>query len=189
MSWRTGFLLSLAVNILIIGALAGFALGGGLTRVRGGGAMAMLGQPRAVAAALPQDVRQALRRDLVQAWFETDDERAAWRAANAEVLRELQAEPYDVVETQAALRRQREAGATAMGSFQDSLAQSLAALTPEQRRAVADALTHVRARRERTEDAPLLEEPSDGAAPAPEGTRRERLRERIEERLRERRQN
>jgi hypothetical protein len=40
MSWRVAFLISAALNVLIIGAVAGFVLGGGLTRVRNMGTMA-----------------------------------------------------------------------------------------------------------------------------------------------------
>ncbi|MDX2275351.1 MAG: periplasmic heavy metal sensor [Hyphomonadaceae bacterium] len=143
-SWRTGFFISLAVNIIIIGALLGFVMGGGLNRARGIG-MLTLGEPREVAAALPPDVRRALRRDLVRAWFATDAERAAWRAANEDVARQLRAETYDIEAMRAALRAQREAGGAAMLKFQDELAESLASLTPQQRAAVADALTRVRA--------------------------------------------
>jgi uncharacterized membrane protein len=185
MSWRTGFLISLAVNILIIGALAGFVLGGGLNQVRLAGAIA-LGEPRAVAAALPADVRAALRRDLVRAWFDTDAERGAWRTANADVMRQLEAEPYDVEAMKGALQRQRETGAAAIAKFHNKLAEALADLTPAQRAAAAEALAHARTRLQRSDDAELGAS-GENLAPEGEETRRERMRERVQERLRRRR--
>lgn len=182
MSWRTGFLISLAVNVLIIGGLLGFVLGGGLTQVRNAGSIA-LGQPRELAAALPADVRQALRRDLVRAWFETNAERAAWRAANADVVTQLEAENYDVAAMREALGRQREAGVAAVAKFQEELAQSLAELTPEQRRAAAAALTRLRNRDDRADDGAFSGDDAGEQGQTP----REAIRDRVLDRLRERR--
>ena len=197
MNWRLFFFISAAINVLAIGGLIGFAVGGGFTRdvasIETGPNVA----PRAVMRALPPEVRRELRRDLARAWMDSRDERAAWRAANADVTRLLEAEPYDAAAMEAALARQRASSEAVTARFHNAIAQALPRLTPAQRAQTASALASLRTRdAERAAIEPddmALEaiDPGESAAGedrAPDGSRREVLREKLRERLRERRE-
>ena len=162
---------SLAVNLLIVGAVAG-GLFAGLHLARGGPAAALgerIPGPRAFMAALPGEVRAQLRDDLIQGGTETREARAAARQARVAVFEAMGAEPYDSERVRQAFAHQREADTAVAAAFHDRVAGSFARLTPEQRHAALDALRNAQAQNR------------PGAA-GQGGPIRERLRERWQQR-------
>ncbi|HVZ98746.1 MAG TPA: periplasmic heavy metal sensor [Caulobacterales bacterium] len=144
--WRTLLFVSVALNLLLIGLGAGMFLGGAGRDAAPISAEGRVLAPRAILAALPDDARRPLRRTMVQAWRASAEERAGLRQANAEVLRLLRADAYDAAAMRAALERQRAAAGASTAVFHDAAADAFAALTPAQRRTVADALVAPRQR-------------------------------------------
>ncbi|HVY83810.1 MAG TPA: periplasmic heavy metal sensor [Caulobacterales bacterium] len=141
--WRTLLFISVAFNLLLIGVGVGIILRGEPVTAAGG---ARLTTPRAIMAALPADARRPLRARLIQAWRESRDQRAEVREASAEVIRLLRADTYDANTMRQALARQRTAMSASTATFHDAAADAFTALTPAQRRAVADALVSQRVR-------------------------------------------
>lgn len=194
-SWRLWFFVSAALNILVLGAAIGFVAGGGGRDEAVDVAASQ--SPRQLMAALPPGARTEVRRGLVRAWVAAREQRAALRAAQTEVANRMRAEPYDAEAVREALARQRAASDALVATFHDELAGRLGELSPEQRRAAADALVNWRQARAAVEyGAPgaLGEQPEAApgeplrAVPADREELRERLRERVKERLRERRE-
>jgi len=188
--WRTLFFVSLAVNLLVLGAIGG-ALGSGarlqrqepaesvVTRLPGlGGFM----------AAVPPELRPQVREDLAQSWRETRDLRRAALDARRDAFNAAGAEPYDAAVASAAFERMRSADQAVVGVFHQNMAQALAQMTPQQRAEVLERLRRAPpAAREGV--APIVdgaEAPVRERALTPE--QRENLRERIRERRQERRE-
>jgi uncharacterized membrane protein len=171
--WRTLLFLSVALNLLVIGAVAGaWSAGVRLQREVGDAVVTRMPGPRAFLAALPPETRQ-LRQAAQQA------RRDAFEAAATE--------PYDAERVRAAFARLREADQRAIGVFHDNVIEALARLTPEQRREAMDALRRAAPAR-RQNIAPAA---TEGAAPAQDGadvTERQKMRETLRERRRERRE-
>lgn len=129
---------SLALNLLIVGAVAGALWRGGPARGPEAGASRDFAAPYARALA-PED-RRALRRDLRRAMLANRPERGALAEGYARASAALRADPFDPAALEAALagqaeraRRRQEVGREVMVAF-------LSALSAEERRAFADRL-------------------------------------------------
>jgi uncharacterized membrane protein len=187
--WRTLLFLSVALNLLVIGAVAG-AWGAGvrLQRQVGDAVVARMPGPRAFLAALPPETREIMRAELADSWTESRELRRAALQARRDAFEAAASEPYDTERVRAAFARLREADQRAIGVFHDNVIEAFARLTPEQRREAMDALRRAAPAR-RPAVAPV-DEASEGAAPAQEGAdeERQKMRDLLRERRRERRE-
>ena len=189
--WRAALFASLGLNILGAGAAIGaLASGARLERpalaapAEPDEAPSALRGPRAFLEAAPPQAREALRRDLGRVWRDTKSLREEARAARLALYDAATTETYDAARMRAAFERVREANQSAIAPYHDSLADNLALLNLEERRAAVDAVL-----------APIADGESDGAADA--GLRQDGARWRdlsleerralLRERLRERR--
>lgn len=205
--WRTLLLVSVAVNLLVIGAVAG-ALGSGarLQRQQSPEAVVMrMPGARAFIESLPEDMRAPMRRELAESWRESRDARRVAAQARREAFARVAQEPYDAESVRGAFARVREADQAAVGVFHDRVINALGELAPEDRARAIEALRRAAPAR-RLGAAPATAEGAnalDGGATAGEDgalapmepalspdERREKMRERIlerrEERLRQR---
>jgi uncharacterized membrane protein len=194
--WRTLLFLSVALNLLVLGSVAG-ALGAGvrLQREASESVVARMPGPRGFVRALPPDLRRTMRRELAESWTQSRELRRAANEARREAFTAAAQEPYDAERVRAAFARLREADQAAIAVFHDRVIDAFARLTPEQRAQALQALrTAAPARRQSI--APQEEEnatsaPSatqEGAGEEIEQERRQRLREELRERRRERRE-
>lgn len=185
MNWRVAFLILAAINLLALGAVAGFALNGGFDTLP-----ATMEQdvaaPAAMLRALPPGSRAQVRRALAAGWRDTQAERAAVRAAREETARLIAAEPYDATAVRDALARQRQASERVMARLHEHVASAVADLTPEQRRQLLTALQ----RRVNAEESGIVapEEAESGSEEQRLPATREDRRERFREKLRQRRE-
>jgi uncharacterized membrane protein len=190
--WRTLLFVSVALNLLVIGAVAG-AWGAGvrLQREAGDAVVARMPGPRVFLASLPPETREIMRRELADSWRESRELRREALQARRDAFLAASAEPYDAERVRAAFVRLREADQAAIGVFHDNVIDALARLTPEQRQEALDALRRATPAR-RQAVAPEGTESGAAGTPAAEPrndqARRERLREAIRERRRERRE-
>lgn len=188
--WRTLLFASVALNLLVIGAIAG-AWGAGvrLQREVGDAVVSRMPGPRAFLNALPPETREIMRRELADSWGESRDLRREALQARRDAFAAASAEPYDVERVRTAFARLREADQRAIGVFHDNVVEAFARLTPEQRAEAMEALR--RAAPARRQAIAPSEQAGGGALPAEEGVapeRREEIREKFEERRRERRE-
>lgn len=197
--WRTLLFISVALNLLVVGALAG-AWTAGVRVARDTSdtaAVARLAGPRAFLRALPPETRAIMREELGDSWTQTRDAREAAAQARREAFEAAAEEPYDGSRVRSAFGRVRAADQAVVGVFQNDVIEAFADLTPQQRREVLSALRDAApARRERAS--------ASGEAPGEDATapeqvspeqrqdiqerrqeRRERWRERRQERLRQ----
>lgn len=139
--WRTLLFLSLALNLLIVGAVAG-AIGAGVRVARGapGAAVDRMPGARAFLDALPPETRVKMRREMVESWAETRDLRLAALEARREAFVAMSAEPYDAARVRAAFVRLRAADQAVVGVFHDNVVEAFGELTPEERREALEAL-------------------------------------------------
>ena len=140
--WRTLLLVSGALNLLVVGAVAG-AIVAGVRIERAGPASPpaqMPGAPRVIVAALPAEIRERVGADVAQSYQQSETHRRASAEARHAAYDAAMAEPYDVARVRAAFARMREADQAAVAVFHDSFAQTLATLTPAERRAALDAI-------------------------------------------------
>ena len=186
--WRTLLFVSVALNLLVIGAVAGaWSAGVRLQREVGDAVVTRMPGPRAFLAALPPETREIMRRELTDSWTESRQLRQAAQQARRDAFEAAATEPYDAERVRAAFARLREADQRAIGVFHDNVIEALARLTPEQRREAMDALRRAAPAR-RQNIAPAA---TEGAAPAQDGadvTERQKVRETLRERRRERRE-
>lgn len=190
--WRTLLFVSLAVNLLMIGAVAGAVIAGvRVQRENPEALVARMPGVRAFIAATPAEARSAVRRELVRSWQESRDARQSAIQARREAFAATTAEPFDAERVRAAFARLREADQAAIGVFHNNMIDAFATLTPEQRQSTIEAL-----RAAAPAARPSLMPAEDGAVGAPviapglreqreplsRGERRERLRERWRER-------
>lgn len=189
--WRTLLFVSVALNLLVIGAVAGaFGAGVRLQREASETVVARMPGPRGFLRALPPETRRIMRRELADSWTESRDLRRAAAEARRQAFIAAASEPYDSERVRAAFARLRQADQAAIAVFHDNVIDAFARLTPEQRREALEALrTAAPARRQNV--APQ-EDASEGAAPAAQEesqqTRRQKMREMLRERRRERRE-
>jgi uncharacterized membrane protein len=188
--WRTLLFVSVAFNLLVVGAVAG-AYGAGVRVQRDAPEAAVTRMPgaRAFIVAMPSEATRAtMRRELADSWVESRIARRAASQARREAFDAAAAEPYDVERVRSAFARLREADQAAIGVIHDDVVEAFGRLTPAERRAAIDALRRARPAR-RAALAPAGEQVGEEAAPVRERwqERREEMRERRRER-RERRQ-
>jgi uncharacterized membrane protein len=187
--WRTLLFLSVALNLLVIGAVAG-AWGAGVRVQReiGDAVVARMPGPRAFLNALPPETREIMRGELAESWTESRELRRAALQARRDAFAAAATEPYDVERVRAAFARLREADQRAIAVFHDNVLDAFARLTPEQRREAMEALA--RAAPARRQNIAPADDTGDGAAPAQDdasASERQKMRELLRERRRERR--
>lgn len=129
--WRAITIVSLAVNLLIVGAAVGFFMSRfprGGPDFRGGPPM----QERGLRS-LPENERRDLARALTGAWESAGDLRRAARDAREGARAVVAKEPYDEAAVRKALADMRAADSAVLAHYQDALAASLSTLSAEQR--------------------------------------------------------
>lgn len=193
--WRTLLFISLAFNLLIVGAVAG-AWGAGVRVQRQASDAAVVERlpgPRGFLRALPEETRATMRQELAESWGQSRELRQAALQARRDAFAAVAQEPYDAARVRAAFHRLRAADQAAVGVFHDNVADAFAELTPQQRREALAALRNAAPAVRRSGVAPTEDAAAPAAAaPGPRQTmqerreqRRERWRARREERLRE----
>lgn len=193
--WRSLLFVSVALNLLVVGAIVG-AWSAGVRVQRAGDDRAIVTRlpgPQAFIRELPPETREAMREQLATSWGDSRELRQTAMQARRDAFDAAAQEPYDAARVRAAFARLRAADQAAIGVFQDNVINELGELSPQQRREALQALRRA---------APAVRR--DGVAPVEEGARprvldperredmrerrqerRERWRERREERLRQ----
>lgn len=185
--WRTLLFVSVALNLLVVGAVAG-GWSAGVRLERDGGDSATVSRlpgPGAFLGALPPELRDSMRDELATTWSESREARQAAVQARRDAFAAAEQEPYDAARVRAAFERLRAADQAAIGVFQNNVIDGLAELTPEQRRETLQALRRA-APAVRREGLGRAGERSERPVLTPE--RREDIQERREERRERRRQ-
>ena len=133
---RIALALSVAVNLLIVGLVAGAVLREGGPRGR------MMGDLEfgPFTEALTREDRAALRQAFVQRMPDMRDMRRQMRADFAGLLAALRAEPFDAAALRAVMAGQSARMAERLAVGQDLLLERLEAMTPQARGAFADRL-------------------------------------------------
>lgn len=188
--WRTLLFVSVALNLLVIGAVAG-AWGAGVRveRAAGEAVVQRMPGPRAFLRALPPETREIMRRELAGSWTQSRDLRRAALQARRDAFAAAATEPYDAERVRAAFARLREADQSAIGVFHDNVIEAFARLTPEQRREALAALRSAApARRQAVAPGDDASEGVTQQEGAGEQTERQKMRETLRERRRERRE-
>jgi uncharacterized membrane protein len=186
--WRTLLFVSVALNLVTIGAAIGaFTAGVRLQREAPGAVVDRLPGPRAFMAALPAETRAKVRGEFQRSWEESREARQTAGQARRDAFEAAAAEPYDREAVRAAFSRLREADQRAIGVFHDNVADAFAELTPQERRRALAALRRAppETRRRLAPDDAAIEPDTEDADPP--RTLRE-LREERRERRRERRE-
>lgn len=186
--WRTLLFVSVAFNLLVVGAVVG-AYGAGVRVQREAPEAAVTRMPgaRAFIVAMPsEETRAAMRSKLADSWVESRSARTAAGQARREAFDAAAAEPYDVERVRAAFARLREADQAAIGVIHDDVVEAFGQLTPAERRAAIEELRRQRPARRATL-APAGDQGGEEAA-APVRERWQERREEIRERRRERRE-
>jgi uncharacterized membrane protein len=129
--WRTLTVISLAINLLIVGAAVGFFMS---HFPRGG---PPFGGPRGAQGmglrALPDAERSELARALTGAWQSGGDLREAAQQARQNTRDAVGKDPYDEAAVRKALAEMRAADNAVLQHYQEALASSLGKLSSEQR--------------------------------------------------------
>ena len=136
---------SLALNLLVIGAIVGVAIRGGPPdRHRRGPDN---GLP-AIARALPSEYRDDLRDKLRETWTKSDrrQERDAIRAA---FISAVQADEFDGDAVRALIQRQRDLASGMSENMADILVGVLASMSKEDRAEFAENLQHPRKKKKK----------------------------------------
>jgi uncharacterized membrane protein len=193
--WRMLLLLSLALNLLAVGAVAGaYGAGVRVQREADGGAMVQrMRGPRAFLRALPIDTRAIMRQELADSWIESREARQAAIEARRAAFAAVAAEPYDAARVRTAFERLRAADQAALSVFHDNIAEAFGRITPEQRREALEALRRAApSSRQNAATSVPVETSETALAPGERQTleqrrqeRRERRRARREEGLRQ----
>lgn len=193
--WRTLLFVSVALNLLVIGAVAGGWVAGVRLEREGNDRAVVERFPgaRAFLQALPPETRAIMREELATSWAQSRDTRQAALQARRDAFAAAAREPYDAASVRAAFARLRAADQAAIGVFHDNVVEALGKLTPEQRASALESLRTAAPAARRQGVAPAGER-GDGAVLTPERReeiqerrqeRRERWRQRREERLRQ----
>ena len=151
---RNWLLISLALNVLLLGGLAG----GAALWWREGRDVATMPQTQArglrqAIDVLPDAQRRNLAADLRAARRDNRILVQGSREARGDVLRLLREEPLDVGAVEAALQRARDADFQVRARVESTVVDFAATLTPAQRAALADGLSQQEALRVRRLDA------------------------------------
>lgn len=135
-SLKIALALSLALNLLVVGAIAGALISGGPP----GRAAAPRAEIGALARGLDGPDRRALGRSLRND-AEIRQARAAMRAAGASIREALVADPFDPAALEAAMRSRQDAQAALGARGAAIFAATVATLSPEARDALARRMT------------------------------------------------
>lgn len=133
---RVALAVSVGLNLLIVGLLAGAVLRDGGPRAR----MTDDVQFGPFTEALTEQDRKALRRDFVERMPDMRDMRRQMREDFAGLLAALRAEPFDADAVRALLAGQSVRMAERLQLGQDLLVERIGAMTPQERAAFADRL-------------------------------------------------
>lgn len=133
---KVALIASLALNLLIVGGLAGLALGGGPDRRTGSTRDAVLPYTRA----LSSEDRRALRQGFQRQEGGGGARAGAIMNSYQEALRLLRSDPFDAGAFDAVMQQQGEAAQTRQVQGRQLLTQYLSNLPQEARRAYADRL-------------------------------------------------
>lgn len=189
---RTLLFVSLAVNLLAIGGIAGAFLSGARLQQPAPepeptALVERLPGPRAFMAALPPEARVKIRQDLATSWRESREQRQAAAQARRDAFAVIGEQPFDAARVKAAFEEMRAADQAALGVFHDNIIDTFANLSNEERTAAIEALRAATPAR-RANALPDGEMgPAAGGAIVPgDGTLREKMRERWRERRQQR---
>ncbi|SLN28209.1 periplasmic heavy metal sensor [Roseisalinus antarcticus] len=133
---RIVLLVSLALNLLVVGTLVGSALSG-----RG-----LAPPPRVdfsfgpIGRALDDETRRTLSRSVREREGFRGEGRQARRAQLEQIVAVLTADPFDPDQLSAVFEAQRSRGIAALAIGHEALVAQIAEMTPEARRALADRL-------------------------------------------------
>jgi uncharacterized membrane protein len=138
---RTILFVSLALNLLFVGALIG-ARAAGVRLERAGVEQAFQRGPgpRAFMGALSPENRAMFREELARTWLSSREERAQSRRARRALYAAAAEEPYDAEKVRAAFAAQRTADQATIAVFHDAIAEALGKVDPAERRRVIDAV-------------------------------------------------
>jgi len=136
---------SLALNLLIIGAVLGAALTGG-GKWRGSHGPGGVG---ALTTSLSEDDRKVLKRRMARALVGDRDARQGYRAALFELLTQLRAPNYDAEAVAGSMARIRDHAGSRLETGQGLLVERLGEISAAERRAYADRLEEALRRRKR----------------------------------------
>lgn len=132
--WRTLLLVSAAVNLLLIGAIAGNRMSQQQNAIaKAEQAVGRTPNLRPLLEALPPERAAELRRELAAVFLANRDKRAAARAAREKVLAVGLAEPFDGDAMRAAFADMRARDGALAAAFHDATVEALLAMTPEER--------------------------------------------------------
>jgi uncharacterized membrane protein len=181
--WRTALFVSLAFNLLVIGAAAGaFGAGVRLQRDNPQAVVDRLPGPRAFMAALPPATRVKVRAELARSWDQSRQLRDQALQARRDAFAAAAAEPYDAERVRTAFAHMRAADQAALGVFHNNIVAAFGEMTPAERHAALDAL---RTAPPATRASLAPGQPAGASLPAGRERRMER-RERIREAIRQR---
>ncbi len=136
-------LVSLAINLLIVGIVVGFAVSPNAPRNTdrvGGPARSIIGEP--FVRALPKKDRQALIKAIGAERGRLRENRAALRARFEALLVALRADPFETEAVSQLLQEQRSVAIRRQRIGEAILIERLAAMSPDERAAYAERLAH-----------------------------------------------
>lgn len=137
---RSILIVSLVLNLILIGAIAGAGLSHRSMPDRRAGNDAGLGL---LFDALPPRDRRDLRQQMLAVYLDRSDARRAVVTDTRSLLAALRAEPFDRDVALAVLERQRGRAEAMLQTGTDAYLERLDGMTPRERRAYADALERV----------------------------------------------
>ena len=154
-----GLVISLAINGLLIGLLAGVMLSGGpgyrggppggppgSEMVGAGGVDRGLG--RAILQAAPSEDRLRIRRIMRDAWPATEADRKLIREAQQAIAKGIAADPFNGDDIAASFETWRSADMRIKAAVQGAMIQALESLPPESRQTLAEEMKRHRTRRQ-----------------------------------------
>ncbi|MBS0386497.1 MAG: periplasmic heavy metal sensor [Proteobacteria bacterium] len=145
--WRTLLFVSVAFNLLIVGAAVG-ALGAGVRLERQPAIGARFPAPREFMAALPPETQAKVREELVRTWVQIRPLRQQAAQARREAFDAAATEPFDAARVRAAFARVRATDEAALAAFHENVIAAFAQMTPEERRRAIVALRNAVPRRQ-----------------------------------------
>lgn len=131
--WRTLLVVSMSINLVVVGAGIGFVASG--ARWRGGPPRfeTQQVQRQPFLRALPEADRERLLADMARAWSEGEAGRREAAEARRTLMSVAQQEPYNETAVRDALAQVRAKDAVVQAKYQDTLAAALGKMPPEQR--------------------------------------------------------
>ncbi|MFK7938820.1 MAG: periplasmic heavy metal sensor [Roseovarius sp.] len=135
---RALLIVSLALNLLIVGLFAGVALGGGKHGGPHPSRLEQIGGP--LTRALSKDERKILGRKMRETYRERTEDRQQQHALMQALIDEMRADPFDREAVAGHMAAQREILQDRVSLGQSILIDRLAMMSAEKRRAYADRL-------------------------------------------------